>query len=57
MLRKENAPPLRPVKHMTRTLLIALVLTGLVAVALGGAFVQLARGRRPPLFARPPAFV
>jgi hypothetical protein len=42
---------------MTRMLLIALVLTGLVAVALGGAFVQLARGRRPALFARPPAFV
>jgi hypothetical protein len=42
---------------MTRQLLIALVLIGFVALAIGGAFIQLAKGRRPVLFARQlPAF-
>jgi hypothetical protein len=43
---------------MTRQLLIALVLIGLVVLALGGAAAQLARGRLPALLARRhPAFV
>jgi hypothetical protein len=43
---------------MTRQLLIALVLVGLVGLALGGAFVHLARGKRPALLSRrDPAFV
>jgi hypothetical protein len=42
---------------MTRQLLIALVLIGFVALAIGGALIQLARGRRPALLARQlPAF-
>jgi hypothetical protein len=50
--------PLSPVKsYMTRQLLIALVLTGLVVLAIGGAIFQLATGRRPALLARQlPAF-
>ncbi len=43
---------------MTRQLLIALVLTGLVVLALGGALVHLARGKQPALLSRrAPAFV
>jgi hypothetical protein len=42
---------------MTRQLLIALVLTALVVLALGGALTQLVNGRRPALFTRRlPAF-
>jgi hypothetical protein len=42
---------------MTRQFLIALVLTGLVVLAIGGAIAQLAIGRRPALLARRlPAF-
>jgi hypothetical protein len=42
---------------MTRQLLIALILTGFVVLAIGGATLQLAKGRRPVLFARRlPAF-
>jgi hypothetical protein len=42
---------------MTRQLLIALVLTGFVLLAIGGAVIQLANGRRPALLARRlPAF-
>jgi hypothetical protein len=42
---------------MTRQLLIALVLIGFVVLAIGGALIQLANGRRPALFARQlPAF-
>jgi hypothetical protein len=50
--------PLSPVmSYMTRQLLIALVLTGFVVLALGGAIFQLAKGRRPALLARQlPAF-
>jgi hypothetical protein len=57
MLRKENRPPLRLVSYMTRQLLIALVLTGLVVLACGGALVQIAKGRQPALLSRrAPAF-
>jgi hypothetical protein len=57
MLRKENRPPLRLVSYMTRQLLIALVLIGLVVLALGGALLHIARGRRPALLSRrAPAF-
>jgi len=42
---------------MTRQLLIALVLIGLVVLACGGALVQIARGRPPALLSRrTPAF-
>jgi hypothetical protein len=45
-------------RYMTRQLLIALVLMGLVVLALGGAVAQLARGRTPALLGRRnPAFV
>jgi hypothetical protein len=55
---EEAEPDRRPVKCMTRQLLIALVLVGLVGLALGGAFVHLARGKRPALLSRrDPAFV
>jgi hypothetical protein len=43
---------------MTRLSLIALVLIGLFLLAVGGAVVHLARGRRPALLSRRmPAFV
>jgi hypothetical protein len=42
---------------MTRQLLIALILTGFVVLAIGGAVIQLVNGRRPALLARRlPAF-
>jgi hypothetical protein len=42
---------------MTRQLLIALVLTSLVVLAIGGALTQLVKGRRPVLLTgRLPAF-
>jgi hypothetical protein len=57
MLARKKLPLSRVMSSMTRQLLIALVLTGLVVLAIGGAIFQLAKGRRPPLLARQlPAF-
>jgi hypothetical protein len=57
MLARKKLPLSLVMGTMTRQLLIALVLTGFVALAIGGAITQLANGRRPVLFARRlPAF-
>lgn len=57
MLTRKKLLPSSVMGTMTRQLLIALVLTGFVVLAIGGAIIQLANGRRPVLFARRlPAF-
>jgi hypothetical protein len=57
MLARKKLPLSCVMSYMTRQLLIALVLTGFVVLALGGAIFQLANVRRPALLARQlPAF-